>query len=162
MRFILWDVSYDSSGVYTNTYIGNNNCDSIASLDLTVSQSPSILQDETSICFGDSIVESSNQTTFTNCILPNNLQSGLVAYFPFCGNANDQSANLNNGIVNGPTLTSDRFGNANSAYEFDGSNDYISIPYSSSIGISNTYSISVWFLMTGVVVIHGYLNYTSH
>ena len=81
--------------------------------------------------------------------LPSNLQSCLVAYYPFCGNADDQSVNLNNGIVNGASLTLDRHGNANSAYEFDGIDDYISVPYSSSIGISNTYSMSVWFLMDG-------------
>ncbi len=49
----------------------------------------------------------------------------LVAHYPFCGNANDVTANANNGIVNGATLISDRFGNANSAYNFDG-NDFIS------------------------------------
>ncbi|MDA9272542.1 hypothetical protein N9P44_01280, partial [Flavobacteriaceae bacterium] len=43
---------------------------------------------------------------------------GLVGYWPFNGNANDASDNGNNGVVNGPTLTSDRFGNNNSAYSF--------------------------------------------
>ena len=43
---------------------------------------------------------------------------GLVGYWPFDGNANDASGNGNNGVVNGPTLTSDRFGNNNSAYSF--------------------------------------------
>ncbi len=49
---------------------------------------------------------------------------GLVAYYPFNGNANDQSGNGNNGTVFGAILTLDRFGNSNSAYSFDG-NDYI-------------------------------------
>jgi hypothetical protein len=48
--------------------------------------------------------------------------NGLVGYWGFNGNANDQSGNGNNGTVNGATLTSDRFGNNNSAYSFDGSN----------------------------------------
>jgi hypothetical protein len=43
---------------------------------------------------------------------------GLVGYWPFNGNANDEAGNGNNGVVNGPTLTSDRFGNNNSAYSF--------------------------------------------
>ena len=47
--------------------------------------------------------------------------TGLVAYYPFNGNANDESGNGNNGTVNGATLTTDRDGNANSAYDFDGS-----------------------------------------
>ena len=53
--------------------------------------------------------------------------NGLVGYWPFNGNANDQTPNGNNGTVNGATLTTDRFGNANSAYNFDGINDYIQI-----------------------------------
>jgi PKD repeat protein len=45
--------------------------------------------------------------------------SNLVAYYPFNGNANDESGNGNNGTVNGATLTVDRFGNENKAYSFD-------------------------------------------
>ena len=44
----------------------------------------------------------------------------LVSWWPFNGNANDQSNNGNNGIVNGATLSNDRFSNQNSAYSFDG------------------------------------------
>jgi hypothetical protein len=65
---------------------------------------------------------------------------GLVAYYPFNGNANDESGNGNNGTVNGATLTTDRFGNADSAYSFDGVDDWIV----SSIEQSSTYSVSVW------------------
>ncbi len=52
---------------------------------------------------------------------------GLVAWYPFNGNANDESGNGNNGTVNGATLTADRFGNANSAYDFSGTGKYISL-----------------------------------
>jgi hypothetical protein len=49
-----------------------------------------------------------------------------VAYYPFNGNAND-AIGTNNGTANGgAALTNDRFGNANSAYNFDGVNDFIS------------------------------------
>jgi hypothetical protein len=48
--------------------------------------------------------------------------NGLVGYWPFNGNANDESGNGNNGTVNGATLTTDRFGNTGKAYDFDGSN----------------------------------------
>ena len=44
---------------------------------------------------------------------------GLVAGYEFNGNANDVKGNAN-GIVHGATLTTDRFGRANSAYAFDG------------------------------------------
>jgi hypothetical protein len=53
---------------------------------------------------------------------------GLIAYFPFSGNANDEISDENNGTVNGAVLTKDRFNKANCAYKFDGENDYISIP----------------------------------
>ena len=54
-----------------------------------------------------------------------NLDSGLVAYYPFNGNANDESGNGNDGTVFGAILTWDRFGVPLSAYEFDGVDDYI-------------------------------------
>jgi hypothetical protein len=58
--------------------------------------------------------------------IPNYVPSnGLVGWWPFNGNANDESGNGNNGTVNGATLTADRFGNANQAYGFDGVNDFI-------------------------------------
>jgi hypothetical protein len=52
--------------------------------------------------------------------------NGLVGWWPFTGNAIDSSGNGNNGTVNGETLTTDRFGNANKAYSFDG-NDFIEV-----------------------------------
>jgi hypothetical protein len=58
------------------------------------------------------------------------LNDGLVAYYPFNGNANDESGNGNDGTVNGATLTEDRFGNTNSAYSFNGIDDYIEVPAS--------------------------------
>lgn len=56
------------------------------------------------------------------------VETGLVAYYPFNGNANDASGLGHNGTVFGATLTTDRFGNPNNAYDFDGINDYIEIP----------------------------------
>ncbi len=53
--------------------------------------------------------------------------NGLVGWWPFNGNAIDESVNTNNGTVNGATLTTDRFGSVNSAYSFDGVNDKIII-----------------------------------
>ena len=51
------------------------------------------------------------------CQFPTN---GLVGYWPFNGNANDESNNGHNGTVSGATLVADRFGNVNSAYNFNG------------------------------------------
>lgn len=75
--------------------------------------------------------------------LPTNLQNGLLGYWPFCGNANDESGNGNNGTVNGATLTEDRFGNADAAYDFDGVDDFIEIINSGSL-ISSSGSVSSW------------------
>jgi hypothetical protein len=71
------------------------------------------------------------------------LVNGLVGYWPFCGNANDQSGNGNNGVVNGASLTTDRFGNTYSAYSFDGVNNYISTNYSGILGTTDR-SVSFW------------------
>ena len=46
--------------------------------------------------------------------------NGLVAYYPFNGNANDASGNGNHGTVNGAILANDQNGNQNKAYEFTG------------------------------------------
>ena len=69
--------------------------------------------------------------------------ANLIAYYPFCGNANDMSGHGLNGTVNGATLTFDRFGQANSAYNFNGINSYIDLPSSSFVGL-DVYSYSMW------------------
>ena len=60
--------------------------------------------------------------------------NGLVAYYPFNGNANDECGNGNHGTVTDATLTHDRFDNENSAYSFDGDGDYIVTNSSAGIG----------------------------
>ena len=62
---------------------------------------------------------------------------GLVAYYPFFGNARDTSGNSLDGLVKGATLTTDRDGNANRAYQFkgktfdNGTTTHIELPLSS-------------------------------
>jgi hypothetical protein len=70
--------------------------------------------------------------------------NGLVAWYPFNCNANDLGVNRNNGTVKGATLTADRFGNANSAYYFDGISNYISASAIPALDFTNQLSISVW------------------
>ncbi|MDH4071147.1 MAG: hypothetical protein OEV30_12075, partial [Ignavibacteria bacterium] len=72
---------------------------------------------------------------------------GLVAYFPFNGNAHDESGNGNDGAVHGAQLAQDRFGNQNSAYRFDGINDYILFGNNPSTLLLGDMSISVWIQM---------------
>ena len=45
--------------------------------------------------------------------------NGLVGWWPFNGNANDESGNGINGSVNGAILATDRIGNLNDAYSFN-------------------------------------------
>ena len=68
----------------------------------------------------------------------------LVAFYPFNGNANDESGFNNNGTVSGASLVADRWGNLSSAYSFDGVNDYISVPVSSSLNFQNAVTINFW------------------
>jgi hypothetical protein len=72
--------------------------------------------------------------------VPNN---GLVGWWPFNGNANDESGNGNNGAVNGSTTTADRFGNNTSAYYFNGNNSRIEVSASNSLDIQNGQSLSI-------------------
>jgi hypothetical protein len=71
------------------------------------------------------------------------LTEGLVMYYPFNGNTNDESGNGNGGIVEGATLSTDRFGNENSAYALNGLTDYI--VSSSKVSLDVRYSVSLWF-----------------
>jgi hypothetical protein len=78
-----------------------------------------------------------------------NLIDGLVAYYPFNGNANDESGNANHGTVNGPTLTSAGFGNLGSAYFFDGIDDYVEIPNSPSLNPIDEITMAAWIYWEG-------------
>ena len=73
--------------------------------------------------------------------------NGLVGYWPFNGNANDESGSGNNGTVNGATLTTDRFGVANKAYSFDGVNDFIDLGVNPLINnLTQNYTFSFFIL----------------
>jgi hypothetical protein len=73
--------------------------------------------------------------------LPTN---GLVAWYPFNGNANDESGNGNDGVVSNVQLTSDRFGNTNSAFDFNGFSSHIRVPHSAELNLLPI-TISAWF-----------------
>jgi hypothetical protein len=60
------------------------------------------------------------------------LVSGLVAYYPFDGDASDRSANGNDGVVHGAKLTIDRHGEGNKAYAFN-IGEYIEVANSPSL-----------------------------
>ena len=68
--------------------------------------------------------------------------SGLLSWYPFNGNANDESGNGNDGTVNGAVLTANRTGTANAAYTFDGTSSYISL--SGNTSVVDDVSLSFW------------------
>ena len=97
--------------------------------------------DGTSISFQLDEIESIN---FANSI-PDEPTEGLVGYYPFNGNADDESGHGNNGVVHGATLVDDRFGNPNSAYSFDGISNYIEVLNSESLNPNSGISFGGWF-----------------
>lgn len=71
---------------------------------------------------------------------------GLVAYYPFNENADDESGFGVHGQAFGAQLVSDRNGKPSSAYFFDGVDDYIRVPHNAGFNFSdnNDFTISVW------------------
>ena len=90
--------------------------------------------------------------------IPSNVPTtGLVAYYGFDGNANDLSGNNNNGTLgnagsgaSNPAAATDRFGNANSAYEFGGVDNanWITVPNSASLRFSDAMTVSFWMMQS--------------
>ena len=97
--------------------------------------------------------------------LPSNVPTnGLVAYYGFDGNANDASGNNNHGTLqcdagaSNPTLTTDRFGVANKAYEFGGYDNpnWIKVNNSGSLQFNQAMTVSFWMKQSSPR--GGYLN----
>lgn len=76
-------------------------------------------------------------------LLANSSHAELVTHFAFDGNALDSSGHANHATVHGATLAADRFGNANSAYRFDGVDDFISA--SATPLPTGTRTVALWF-----------------
>ena len=89
---------------------------------------------------------SNEVTAQIHTILPTD---GLIAYYPFNGSANDESGNGRNCTTYGAVLSMDRFGYANTSYEFDGIDDYLS---SSSTGLPTAErTTSLWFFANSLL-----------
>ncbi len=139
-----------STGWYKITATNSAGCSGMDSVFVSIIKA-NILNNDTTICLGRSVRLNADSilgsTPLSYCApLPANLQNGLVGFWPFCGNANDASGNGNNGTVNGATLTTDRFGNTNKAYNFDGVDDFISTSVINSITGNNSRTIAFWAL----------------
>lgn len=79
---------------------------------------------------------------------PDSLKMGLIAYYPFNNSAADSSGNGNNGTVFNVASTTDRHGNANSAYYFDGSTSYITVNDNAALRLNGTdFTLNMWIDM---------------
>ena len=89
--------------------------------------------------------------------------NGLVAFYPFNGNANDESGNNLNGVVNGATICSDRHDELSSAYHFNGVDYFIKVTDSELLHLSDSGTFSVWInIDVGTSYdIYGYRNILS-
>jgi gliding motility-associated-like protein len=143
-------ITVNTSGTYKVTVTDASGCSAVDSSYVSITNA-NIINNDTVICRGstitlsiDSLFPGANSCTLNQ--IPVSARSNLVAYYPFCGNANDVSGNANHGTVYGSTLTNDRFGNSNSAYSFNGNNNYIQLPNFQSRNIT----VSMWAKINSV------------
>ena len=97
----------------------------------------------TSIVSNDDQAEDSSESE-TTADPVESIDTGLIAYYPFDGNASDMSGNGNDANITSASLTSDRMGVAYQALQFDGEDDWLTIPTSSNFDSLTSYSITVW------------------
>lgn len=76
------------------------------------------------------------------------LSSGLVAHYPFEGDARDASTNANHDIVHNAVLAADRFGRANGAFKFSGSGGYIRFT-NTAVRALQAHTIAMWVRRDG-------------
>ncbi len=100
------------------------------------------------VASGKSTVADIHLTKLTDA--PNDSQDesipsdNLIAYYPFNGNARDESGHKHHGVVNGATLVPDRFERPDSAYLFDGVDDYIEISDDDELDLTDQFTIAAW------------------
>lgn len=72
------------------------------------------------------------------------INDGLVAFYPFEGNADDQSGNGNHCVVNGPVLAEGIYGPLDGSYVFDGIDDYLDCGNGATLNPADAISIAAW------------------
>ncbi len=76
--------------------------------------------------------------------LSNYPTGNLICYYPFSGNANDESGNNFNGVAYDVVPSTDRKGNANNAYLFNGTTSSVYVPNNNSLNFQNYITINFW------------------
>lgn len=69
---------------------------------------------------------------------------GLMAYYPFNGNAMDESGNNHHGVVYAAVLTEDRYGNPAAAYDFENNQGTIVIPDYAAFNYMESFTLAAW------------------
>ncbi len=87
------------------------------------------------------------------------IKEGLVAYYPFNGNAKDESGKRHDGEVRGATLAADRHGEDEKTYSFDGKKALIEVSDTDALdlgkGTGKEWTVTIWF--KGDITRSGYL-----
>ncbi|MCX6233807.1 MAG: gliding motility-associated C-terminal domain-containing protein [Bacteroidetes bacterium] len=132
-----WNTGDTTSGIWvfeTDTYkVTFDSAGSVVNDSVYINLiSGRIIQNDTLICYGDSITLNVKQK----------LPDCLIAYYPFNGNSNDESGNGYHLYPFGAVLVTDRFGHPNSAFSFNGVDSYMI----GSIGLrTGSLAFALWF-----------------
>ena len=122
------------------TLVNNLQVTPLASTDVVIAFAPTEAQS-----YQTTLTVSSDKTSGENTIeLLGTGVAGPIAYYPFNGNANDESGNGLNGTIVGATLTADRFDSPNTAFDFDGVDDYIDLGNDDFLKGKNAATISLF------------------
>jgi len=93
------------------------------------------------------LIPSSSGNICNKSDLPTTLQTGLRGMWTFCGNSNDMSDYSNNGTSYGPTNVMGKLNQENTAFQFDGTDDYISLSDSFFDGDTSVTSFTFYTLI---------------
>jgi len=159
-----------------NTVLTNSNIDSLITLKLTNANGANITFDATIsanmkvitinpisnlfysqavyVAIGATLEDSADNAITANATFTTTMDPSLEAFYPFNGNANDESGNSYHGQLGNnstsstyPTLTTDRYGNAEKAYSFDG-NDWIALDKYVTANSISEITVCAWVLST--------------
>jgi hypothetical protein len=83
-------------------------------------------------------------------VCPTDLKKGLLAYYTFTGNFNDESGNNNHGVAtNGAFLSTGFLGRPGTAAGFDGVDDYIMVQDNGKL-TSDSVTVSLWVTVNSI------------
>jgi hypothetical protein len=137
-----WRITADVPWISFSSVTGTNN----ATLTVSISRNIDTLQRIGKITLTSSTGSATKSIKVTQAAGIASMDD-LVAYYPFNGNANDESGNENNAAVVGATLTTDRLGNMNQAYSFNGVDNYLKVKFNNAlkkINTDNSLTITSW------------------